>query len=150
MPLNAYSTYGVITVTDSTVTITDEGYLGKPIVLSRAAGITATLPNATGSGNRYEFIIGATVTSNAYIIKVGRAADAFNGTAILLADGGDTVVGFAAVSGTSDTLNMDGSSQGGLIGAHAIFTDIAANVWNVRYVSDASGSEATPFANTVS
>lgn len=150
MPLNYYETYGLNTVTAATLSVTDEGYLGRPIVLSRAAGITVTLPFATGSGNRYEFIVGASVTSNAYIIKVGRAADTMCGTAILFLDGGDTVAGYAATAGTSDTINMDGSTQGGLIGARVVVTDIAANVWHAYMVSDASGSEATPFANTVS
>lgn len=150
MPLNAYATYGVITVTSATVTITDEGYLGLPIVLNRAAGITATLPNATGSGNSYRFIVGASASGGSYIIKVGRAADTMCGTAILFQDAGDTVVGFAATAGTSDTIDMNGTTRGGLIGAQVVVTDIAANVWHAHVVSDASSTEATPFDNTVS
>ena len=150
MPANYHETYGVTTVTDSTVTITDEGFLGRPIVLNRAAGITATLPNATGSGNRYEFIVGASASGGSYIIRVGRAADTMNGTALLFADGGDTVVGFAATAGTSDTVDMNGTTRGGLIGARVVVTDYVANIWNVHVVSDASSTEATPFDNTVS
>jgi hypothetical protein len=150
MPANYHETYGINTVTTATVAITDEGYLGRPIVLSRAAGIVATLPFATGSGNRYEFIIGTTVTSNNYDIQVGRAADTMIGTAILFADGGDTTVSFAAVAGTSDAVRMNGTATGGIIGAHVVVTDIAANVWHAHVVSDAAGTEATPFANLVS
>lgn len=150
MPSNYQETYGLNTITSATVTITDEGYLGRPIILNRAAGIVVTLPFATGSGNQYEFIVGASVTSNTYTIQVGRAADTMTGTAILFQDAGDTVVGFAATAGTSDTIDMNGSTRGGLIGARVIIRDVAANVWNAHVVSDASGTEATPFTAAVS
>jgi hypothetical protein len=64
-------------------------------------------------------------------------------------DGGDTTF-TAAAGATADTLTMDGSTTGGLLGAHAVFTDIAANKWHVFYVSDATGTEASPFSAAVS
>ena len=149
MPLNYHETYGLNTVTAATVEITDEGFLGRPIILNRAAGITATLPFATGSGNRYDFYVQTAVTSNAHLIRVGRGADTMVGNAVLFADGGDTVVGFAAVAGTSDTVDMNGSARGGLAGARVTVIDIAPNLWTVEVISDASGTEATPFTATV-
>jgi hypothetical protein len=127
----------------------DEYYAGKRIALSAAAAQTIVLPHATGSGAVYEFIVITSITSNESVIKVGRAADTFIGTATLYADGGDTVVGFAA-GATADTLEMNGTTKGGLAGARATFTDIAANLWHVDYISDASSTEATPFDATVS
>ena len=147
MPSNYFENYGVVTLTAS-ATLTDEGYLGRRIILHAAAGLTVTLPAATGSGNRYEFLVRTTVTSNSYIIRVANSSDTMVGTAILFADAGDTVVGFAA-SGTNDTITMDGTTRGGIAGATVIVDDIATNLWNVRVVSDASGTEATPFSATV-
>lgn len=137
-----------INVTASTLTVDRDNHAGTIITLNRAAGCTATLPAAIGKGDVYEFVIGTSVTSNAYIVKVANSSDTMCGNAILFADGGDTVVGFAA-GATADTVNMDGSTQGGLKGAHVTLKDIAANLWQVEYVSDASGTEATPFAATV-
>ena len=55
MPSPHVSSYGANLVTASTLTITADAYAGQKIILDRAAGITATLPAATGSGNSYEF-----------------------------------------------------------------------------------------------
>ena len=38
MPLNAYATYGVITVTSATVTITDEGSMSHTLLVKATAG----------------------------------------------------------------------------------------------------------------
>lgn len=108
-----------------------------------------TLPAATGTGDKYTIILGATQTS-ASTIKVASSADTFVGTALLFADGGDTTVGFAAAA-TDDTVDLlgTGNSTGGILGAVYEFWDVAAAKWAVRIVSDAAGTEATPFSNTV-
>lgn len=148
MPSPHVSAYGANSVTDSTLTVTADAYAGQKLILDRAAGITATLPAASGSGNSYEFFVATTVTSNSHIIKVANASDTMVGVGTLLADAGDTVVAFAA-AGTSDTLTMNGTTQGGIAGAYARLTDIKANLWHVEYYSDASGIEVTPFSATV-
>ena len=147
MPSPHVSAYGANSVTASTLTVTADAYAGQKIILDRAAGITCTLPAATGSGNSYEFFV-ATTTSGTYIIKVANSSDTMVGTAILFQDAGDTVVGYAA-SGTNDTVTMDGTTRGGIAGAYCRLTDIKANLWHVELVSDASGTEATPFSATV-
>ena len=149
MPSNYHRTYGLTTADAATLAVRADAHLGTPIVLSRAAGVTATLPAATGSGNAYEFLVATTVTSNDYIIEVANATDVMTGTAILFADGGDTVVGFAT-AGTSDTITMDGTTTGGITGAKVKVTDIASGQWFVEVISDASGTEATPFSAAVS
>jgi len=148
MPLNYHETYGVTSITSATATITDEGFLGRPIILDRAAGIAVTLPAATGSGNRYEFIVATTFTGEA-TIKVANANDVMQGTATLFADAGDTLVGFATAA-SSDTITFTSTNTtGGIAGARVILTDVKANTWNVWIVSDAAGAEATPFSATV-
>ncbi len=138
----------IVNITAAAVTIDPKLHANKTITLNRAAGIVATLPAALGTGDRYKFVVGTSVTSNADIIKVANAADVMCGVATLFQDGGDAMVGFAA-GATADTVNMDGSTQGGLKGALVEVEDIATNLWHVRMIGDASGTEATPFAATV-
>ena len=108
-----------------------------------------TLPAATGTGDKYTIVLGATITG-ASTIKVASAADTFVGTAVLFQDAADTVVGFVAAA-TDDTVDLlgTGNSTGGIIGAVYEFWDVAAAKWAVRIVSDAGGTEATPFSATV-
>lgn len=108
-----------------------------------------TLPLATGTGDKYTLVLGATITG-ASTIKVANASDTFVGTAVLFQDAGDAVVGFNAAA-TDDTVDLLGTanSTGGIIGAVYEFWDVASTKWAVRIVSDAGGTEATPFSATV-
>lgn len=147
MPSPYLSNYGVVPVTATTLTLTAGGHAGQKIVSNLAAAQTFTLPFATGSGNVYEVFV-QTTKSGDLVIQVGRGADTMCGNAILAADGGDTVVMFAA-GATADTITLDGSTSGGIKGAHVKLVDIAANLWHAQVVSDASGSEASPFSAEV-
>lgn len=148
MPHNYVSAYGANSITTSTVTVTAAAHAGQKLIFDKADGIVATLPAATGSGNSYEFLVVTSVTSNSYKIQVANSTDVMVGTAVLFQDAGDTVVGFATAS-TSDTLTMNGTTQGGLLGARAVVTDAKSGVWHVTYVSDASSTEASPFSAAV-
>ena len=109
------------------------------------------LPAATGTGDKYTIALGATQTG-ASTIKVNATpgTDIMQGTAVLFADGGDTVVGFNTTA-TSDTVDLLGTTNGvgGLFGALYEFWDVATGVWFVRLVSDAANTEVTPFSATV-
>lgn len=137
---------GVVTVTASTVTVTRDAHAGVPIVLNRAAGVTATLPAATGSGARYEFILAADASGN-QIVQVANSSDTMMGVAYLGNDSAGASCFYTADS--SDTITLNGSTKGGLKGARVIADDIAANVWAVLVYSEASGTEATPFSAAV-
>lgn len=140
-------TPAVVNCTDSTLTVSATTHANKTATLNRAAGIAVTLPAATGTGNVYRFYVGTTFTGDASFVTTG--GDILSGTALLFADGGDTVVGFATASNTIRLDMFDtGNTTGGLKGAHAVFTDVAADLWHVHYVSDAAGTEATPFKNS--
>jgi len=138
----------IVNVTAATLTVTQATHSGKIIILNRAAGIEVTLPAASGSGGWYRFIVGTTFTGASTIKVVGD--DTMIGTATLFQDVGDTVVGFAA-GGTDDTIDMLGTSNstGGIAGEKIELIDIAADLWAVTLVSDAGGTEATPFSATV-
>lgn len=139
----------IVSVTDSTATVTAAAHAGRTVLLNRAAGITLTLPAATGTGNAYKFFVQTTVTSNNYIIQVASASDTMAGTAIVANDGGNTASIFETAS-TSDTITMDGSTTGGILGGMVELQDVATGLWAVRVVGAATGTEATPFSAAVS
>jgi len=139
-----------VNCTTSTLAVTQATHGGRVVTLNRAAGITATLPAATGTGTIYRFVVGTTFTSPG-IIKVANATDYFIGLALLTTDTSDAMVGFgAANSGTvatnSDTITMDGTNTGGYAGAMITIQDVGTAIFSVLMVSKASASEATPFS----
>jgi hypothetical protein len=133
------------TVTASTLTVTAADYNGQTINLSRAAGITVTLPAATGTNAVYTFVVSTTVTSNSYKIQVANSTDVMNGSAAV---GGTTGAVFSTLP-ASDTITMNGSTTGGLAGSYVQVTDIASGVFLVRASLVGSGTPATPFSAAV-
>ena len=138
-------TDGVSTVTSATLAVTAAAYNGQTINLSRAAGAVVTLPAATGSKAVYTFVITTAVTSNDYIIQVANASDTLNGLASV---GGTTGAVFSTLP-ASDTITMNGSTTGGLVGSYVQITDIAANEYLVSAALVGSGTPATPFSAAV-
>lgn len=140
----------LVSAAASTLAVTVAAHEGRIITLNRAAGVTATLPAATGSGAKFTFIVGTTVTSNAYTIKVADATDVMDGI-ILAADDTATPAPLVWVTAVdSDTITLDGSTKGGLIGDRIELVDIATNQWAVHGFLKQSGTEASPFSATVS
>lgn len=131
-------------VTSATLAVTSD-YNGEVIPLSRAGGMTVTLPAATGSQAVYRFIVSTTFTSNG-VIQVANATDVMNGSASV---GGGTAALFGTLP-ASDTLTMNGTTTGGLAGSYIEVTDIAAGYWIVSAALVGSGTPATPFSAAVS
>jgi hypothetical protein len=124
-------------------------HAGTVITANAAAGMTLTLPAASGSGRVYDIIVGTTVTSNNLIVQVANASDVMTGTALLAQDAADTAVHFETAA-TSDTITMNGSTKGGIKGDRIRLQDVAANLWSVQVIGSATGTEATPFSAAVS
>jgi hypothetical protein len=139
---------GPITVTGATLSLTDPNYLNRTIVQNAAAGCIFTLPPATGGGDKVKIVVQTTVTSDLKV-AVANASDTMLGHAILGIDAADTVVQFDTAA-TSDTITLNGSTTGGLLGAVIECEDIKTNLWEVRVFSSATGAEATPFSAAVS
>ena len=118
------------------------------VVVNAAAGLTLTLPAASGTGLAFDIVIGTTVTSNSVAIKVANASDVMTGLAVQAADGGATV-GAYETAASDDTITFNGSTTGGIKGDRVILKDIAANLWSVTVIGAATGTEATPFSATV-
>lgn len=139
-----------LAITASSVTLNDYTHEGRTLLLDRAAGIAVTLPAATGTGDIYRMLLKTTVSSNSTTIKAASASDSFQGNAELGQDSADTIAEFAATAGTSDTVTLNGTTTGGIVGAEIICEDIYTGRWQVSVKSQATGTEATPFSATVS
>lgn len=139
----------LVALTASTLTITRDLHDLKTIVVNRAAGSTITLPAASGSGAKYRFFVLTTITSNALIIKVANASDTMEGHALQGADAGSTVNLWEA-GGTTDTITLNGTTTGGIKGDMIEVEDVATNIFYVKVIGSATGTEATPFSATVS
>jgi hypothetical protein len=151
MPLTNF-TKGVsgaspVSVTTATLTANKDDHANRPLVLDRAAGITVTLPAATGTGYTYRFFVKTTFTGNG-IIKVANATDVMTGFATLHQDAADTVATFDTAA-SSDTITMNGTTSGGLLGSQVELVDLATGLWGVRVETSATGVEVTPFSATV-
>jgi len=132
-------------VTASTLSLTEWDHSGKVVTLNLAAGQALTLPAATGSGAKFTLFVGTTYTSDA-TVKVANASDTMAGSAIV--DG--TTSTMFQTAADSDTITLNGTTTGGVLGTQIVLEDVAANVWMVNMLGNGSGTEATPFSATVS
>jgi hypothetical protein len=138
---------GVYNITASSIGMSQAQHAGKVLTLNIAGGTTLTLPYATGTQDKYTIVVGTTFTGDG-IIKVGRAADTFIGFSNGATLAGTT--GFAeGVGGTDDTLTMNGTTTGGIVGSSVEFTDIATNLWLVDARLVGSSTMVTSFTATV-
>lgn len=138
--------YQPITITAS-ATLDRDTHAGTVVRLSAAAGLTVTLPASTGKGDEYEFFVLTTVTSNNYIIAVANATDVMQGVVALSTDIGGTNM---LTGATTDTITMNGSTKGGLLGTSIVLKDVAAGFWQVTGFLVCTGTEADPFSAAVS
>ena len=133
--------------------ITTIEHAGRTLLLGEVGGnaqVTLTLPDATGSGTTYKFVVSVTNTSN-YIIKVPDANNTIDGVITFLDLDGTAVTGYGTAA-TSDTITLNGTTTGGLLGDHIELIDILADKWHVRGCLrvPTSSNPATPFSATVS
>lgn len=138
----------IVNLTAATLAVTEALHDSKTVTVNKADGTAITLPAASGSGARFRFFIGTTITSVGTTIKVANASDTMVGGVLVLQDAADTVVGFEA-SGTADTITLNGTTTGGIKGDEIIIEDVATNLWKVWGTLSATGIEATPFSATV-
>lgn len=129
----------------ASLTLNAIAHAGKVIKLNQAAGETVTLPAATGTGNIYRFFKSVALASNNSVVKVANATDVFAGLAAVGATASNT---FATAS-TSDTITMNATTTGGLLGSYIEIEDTASGLFRVSAHLVGSGTAATPFSATV-
>ena len=137
----------------ATDSVTEAEHAGRILLLGEVGGnaaVTLTLPDATGSGNVYEFFVTVQNTSN-YVIKVPDGDNTISGQVMYLDEDGTAVVSFPTVA-ASDTITINGGTTGGLVGDTIKLVDIAADKFAVLgQMRVAAGADpATPFSATVS
>ncbi len=113
------------------------------------AARTFTLPNATGSGSVYRFVVG-TVNTSGYLIKSNRGADVMKGQVIHTNSGSAGAARGWYPAATDDTITLNGTTTGGSnVGDWVELVDAAANTWVVNGITTGTGTVATPFSDTV-
>lgn len=147
------SANAAIAANAATLAVTQALHAGKVVQFGKLDGCIATLPAATGTGDKYTFIIGIAATSNANIIKVANATDVMGGSVALQQDvdsAGTLKMWQAAAS--DDTITLAGAAgTGGIKGGRIELVDYAAGFWSAQvFISSGGGAEATPFSATVS
>lgn len=140
----------LVAVGGTSLALTEASHDGKIIKLDHtAAASTCTLPDATGSGAVFKFLVTAVNTNN-HVIKVPDASNVIKGVVYILDADGTTLSGFQA-AGTSDTITLNGTTTGGQLGDWLELVDYAADTWHVKgaLVCPTGSNPATPFSATV-
>jgi hypothetical protein len=131
-------------------TLSQEKHADRTLLLDLAAGVTITLPKATGSGHKYKFVIKTTATTNNYIIKVGNTTDIIQGLLMVFSDNAAQAVIAWEAGAADDTITLNRGTTGTAKVGHWIeIEDIASGVFTVKGQIGQSGTEATPFSATV-
>ncbi len=137
----------VVTTTAATLAITAALHGERIVNLNSTHTQTITLPQATGSGDVYTFVVGTTGTDGSKIIAVANSTDILQGIA-QVANTQNTTDSFLT-SVTSDTVTLNNTTTGGVIGTEVVIKDIATGVFLVRVNSGTTGNPATPFSAAV-
>ena len=140
------------TATDA---ITEVEHAGRTLLLGEVGGnanVVLTLPDATGSGNIYHFIVSVAMGgSTTYKIQVPDADNTIAGQIQYLDEDGTAVTSFPTVA-ASDTITLNSGTQGGIVGDTLTLIDIATDKYAVsgQMRVSAGANPATPFSAAVS
>jgi parallel beta-helix repeat protein len=142
----------LVTTHVATGSITQLAHEDRINLLGEVGGdalVTLTLPEATGSGAVFKFIV-SVVNTSSYVIATADAANCgIYGTLNILDVDSNAQTAYAGVA-TDDKITLNGTTTGGQIGDWIEFTDIATDQWSVRgnLVCPAGSSVADPFSST--
>ncbi|OIR02619.1 hypothetical protein GALL_153330 [mine drainage metagenome] len=138
----------IVATTATALTVTAASHGSKVILVNSTAPLAVTLAAATGSGEKYTFVVGVAATATAHTIKVANTADALSGVSVLATTDTAQVTGFATTA-TDDTITLNGTTQGGAKGDRIEIVDVATGLFQVSIVGRATGTVATPFSASV-
>lgn len=133
-------------------TLTRRNHAGRTLVLNAAAGLSAVvLPAAIGSGARYRFLVGTTITSNTIVIKVANATDVMVGGVIIndIGDSSAATSDFFPTASTSDTITLTAAIGAGKKGDWIELEDFASGFFAVHGCLQGETDPANPFSATV-
>ena len=117
-----------------------------PEIVSDSAVNPSTLSTI---GLEYTFLLTANLSGETFTLNAGTAAgrstaDVFQGTAMYVDTGDNSVEGFNAAG--ADTLTLDGSTRGGLGGSIVYCRSVGANIWLIDCSLNGSGTMVTPWS----
>ena len=143
-------TSGRFVATTSTALSVTAALHAERIILinSNSAGAsTMTLPEATGTGNKYTFIQNIDQTQGS-IVVAALTTDTMMGQCINVSNTEEATQAFVT-SATSDKITLNGSTSGGSnIGDVIECIDAADTTWSVFVKALGNGTLITPFSET--
>lgn len=126
-------------------TLDRDTHAGTTVYFNDADGGTIVLPASDGTGSTFTIFVGITLTTS-LVIEVANATDTIGGGVAISTDiAGVTMLAAA----TTDTITLNGSTTGGLVGSWVRLTDVAAGKWMLEGFLCSSGAEGTPFSAAV-
>ena len=137
-----------LNTTATTLALTAAAHSERTVTVSSAAPIAITLPASSGSGAKFKLQMQVAATATGHTIKVANATDIIQGIVLALTTTSDAVVGFKT-SATSDTITLNGTTLGGVVGDIIELEDVKAGFWSVKMRTAPTGSHATPFSASV-
>ena len=137
----------LVSVTGTQLTVTAAVHGDRDVILDNTHTMTVVLPAASGSGNRYNFIVKTTGTDGSKIIQVANTTDVINGGSLAV-NTQSTTIGFTATA-SDDTITLNNTTTGGVKGTRVTLVDVAAGVYLVNIFNITTGNPATPFSNAV-
>jgi hypothetical protein len=132
----------------ASLSITQALHDGKTCMLAEVGGnalVTLTLPEATGSGAKFKFIVSVVNTSNYVFVTADTTnADLMGNVINQDADLVGTIAAIMYLAGaTDDTITLDGTTTGGQLGDWIELTDVGVDLWAVNgVVSCPAGSNS--------
>ncbi len=117
----------------ATTAITAALHANRPLFITGSGAAAAmTLPEATGTGDRYTFYMGQVNTSGTTIVNADTTNCSYHGSINNLdVDSNAQTAYFTATAGGTDTITLNGTTTGGQIGDVIILVDIATDKWAV-------------------
>lgn len=137
-----------VNTTATTLTLTAAAHGNRMLTVSSAAPIAITLPASSGSGTKFRLQMQVVATATGHTIKVANATDVMQGVVLALTTASANVVGYGTTA-TSDTITLNGTTLGGVVGDIIELEDIKTGFWAVKMVTSPTGTTATPFSATV-
>ena len=123
------------------------------IVVDTGSDAQKKSPNTTSTiGYEYSFLVTESLTSsNTFTLNAGTAAgrstaDIFTGIAWYSNSATDPAANASWGSGGADTLTIDATTRGGLVGTYITVKAIAANVWAIDARLNGNGTFVTPWS----
>lgn len=137
------------TATVLALTVTQHADRVVLVNVTTTAGITATLPVATGSGAKFTVINNVAKTQGSVVVAANGTLDVMNGMAFVANTSTTVNIQAFLTSASSDKVTWNRTTTGGG-GTGDVFEawDTAANAWTVRVTAGSIGAAATPFSET--